>query len=84
MHYRNDSQLEYISNFEKISNEDASLILTEYLYRNNITVSKLKEDKEKLYEICNILKNKYKVTYRDLEKITKISREKIRRMLTKT
>lgn len=83
MHYRNDVQLEYLSDFEKVSNEDARLILIEYLDKKHISIDELKEDKEKLYEICNILKNKYKVSYRDLEIITKIGREKIRRILIK-
>ena len=83
MHLANNIQFEYISEFEKISNEDAKIILIEYLRKNNITIDELKDDKEKIYEICNILKNEYKVTYRDLEDITKVGRETIRRILIK-
>jgi len=83
MHYRKDVQLEYLSDFEKVSNEDARLVFIEYLDKEHITIDELKENKEKLYEICDILKNKYKVSYRDLESITEIGREKIRRILIK-
>ena len=84
MHYRNDVQLEYFSDFEKISNEEAKLILIEFLDKEHITIEQLKENKEMLYKICNILKNKYKISYRNLENITKIGREKIRRILIKS
>ena len=83
MHFRNEIQLKYITDFEKVSIEEAKTILLEYLSKNHMTIDKLKDDKEKLYEICNILKNEYKVTYRDLEKITKIGRETIRRTIIK-
>ncbi len=83
MHYENKSQLEYLVDFEKISNDDANIILIEYLRKKHITIKELEKDKEKLYEVCNILKNKYKVSYRELENITKVGREKIRRLLIK-
>lgn len=84
MHYRNDIQLEYLSDFEKVSNEDTRLILIEYLDKKNITIEELQKDKQKLYEFCNICKIQYKISNRDLEKITKVNREKIRRILMKS
>ena len=83
IHNRNDYEVEYISNFEKISEEDAKEILKEYLSKKNITIEELKENKENLYEICNILRNDYKVSYRKLEKIIEIGREAIRRVMAK-
>ena len=81
MHDNDDIQIECISDFEEISNEDINIILIEYLRKKNITIDELKEDKEKLFEICSILKIKYKVPYRELENIVKVSREKIRRLI---
>ena len=81
MHDNDDIQIECISDFEEISNEDINIILIEYLRKKNITIDELKEDKEKLFEICSILKIKYKVPYRELENIIKVSREKIRRLI---
>ena len=84
MHYKNDVQLEYLSDFEKVSNEDARLILMEYLDKKHITIEELQKDKQKLYEFCNICKIQYKISNRKLEKITKVNREKIRRILMKS
>ncbi len=84
MHYKNDVQLEYLSDFEKVSNEDARLILMEYLDKKHITIEELQKDKQKLYEFCNICKIQYKISNRNLEKITKVNREKIRRILMKS
>ena len=44
----------------------------------------MKEQKEKLYEICKELKEIYKMTYRELEKITGVGRETIRRLFIKS
>lgn len=83
IHNRNDSKIEYISNFEKISEEDARGILEEYLNSKHITIEDLKKDKKKLYEICSILRNDYKVSYRKLEKVIQIGREALRRVMAK-
>ena len=56
----------------------------EYLDKKHITIEELQKDKQKLYEFCNICKIQYKISNRNLEKITKVNREKIRRILMKS
>lgn len=83
MHNRNDIGLQYINNFEKISKEELNEILDNYLKLKNLTIKELKKYRENLYEICNILKNNYGLSYREIESVTKIGRETIRRTLMK-
>lgn len=80
-HKKNKYNITYSVDFEKITLEEAEQILDIYLQRNKLDKEKLKEQKEKTYEICKKLKEDYKITYRDLEKITGIGRESIRRIL---
>ena len=76
-----DIDEEYRLDFERISEEETKEILIEYLNSEHITIEELQKDKQKLYEFCNICKTQYKISNRDLEKIIKVSREKIRRIL---
>lgn len=83
IHIRNKYNIEYSVDFEKITLEEAEQILDTYLKNNKLDKEKLKEQKEKICEICKKLKEEYKIPYRDLEKITGIGRESIRRILKK-
>ena len=76
-----DIDEEYRLDFERISEEETKEILIEYLNSEHITIEELQKDKQKIYEFCNICKTQYKISNRDLEKIIKVSREKIRRIL---
>lgn len=82
-HIRNASNIIYSLDFEKVTIEEAEEILNIYLKKNKLDKEMLKNQKENLYEICKELKDIYKITYRDLEKITEVGRETIRRLLTK-
>lgn len=82
-HTKNEHNIIYLINFEKVTLEDAKEIFNIYLEKNSLSKEELKGQKEKLYEICKKLKECYKITYRDLEKITGIGRESIRRLLIK-
>ncbi len=84
MHDMDDTNEEYILDFERISEEETKEILIKYLNREHITIEELQKDKQKLYEFCNICKTQYKISNRDLEKVIKVSREKIRRILMKS
>ncbi len=77
-HVKNNNSL-YSVDFEKVTLEEAKDIFIRYLKNNGLDKATLK--KEKLYEICKELKKNYKITYRELEKITGIGRETIRRLL---
>ena len=82
-HTKTVNNILYSSEFEKVSLADAKRIFDKYLKGNKLEREQLKVQREKLYEICKELKEIYKVTYRDLEKITGIGRETIRRLLIK-
>lgn len=83
MHNRNDIELQYMIDFEKISIEELNGILDKYLKFKNLNIEELKKDKESLYEICNIFKNNYRLSYREIENVTRVGRETIRRTLMK-
>lgn len=83
MHDIDDMNEDYISDFEGISEEETKEILMKYLNKEHITIEELQKDKQKLYEFCNICKTQYKISNRGLEKIIKVNREKIRRILMK-
>lgn len=73
----------YPINFEKVTIQEAEEIFNRYLENNKLDKETLKKQKEKSYEICKELKEIYKTSYRDLEKITGLGRETIRRLLIK-
>lgn len=73
----------YSLDFEKVTEEEAEEIFDRYLKNNKLDKEMMKEQKEKLYEICKELKEIYKMTYRELEKITGVGRETIRRLFIK-
>ena len=82
-HMKKDNTILCLVDFEKVSLEEAKEIFDKYLKNNRLDEELIKEKKEKLYEICKELKEIYKITYRDLEKITGVGRETIRRLLIK-
>lgn len=83
VHMKKDNTILCSVNFEKITLEEAKEIFDRYLKNNRLDGELIKEQKEKLYDICKELKQIYKITYRDLEKITGVGRETIRRLLIK-
>lgn len=82
-HIKKDNTILCSVDFEKVTLEEAKEIFDRYLKNNRLDGELIKEQKEKLYEICKELKQIYKITYRDLEKITGVGRETIRRLLIK-
>ena len=62
--------------------DDKEVICKEYVERfllnNNFTLEDLKNDKDKLKILITYLKDNYSISYRTIEKNTKISREKLR------
>lgn len=82
-HVKRNNNVLYSLDFEKITLEEAEEIFNRYLNDNRLDKETLKKQKEDLYEICKNLKESYKITYRDLEKITGVGRETIRRLLIK-
>ncbi len=82
-HMKNNHTILYSVDFEKVTLEEGKEIFNQYLENNRLDGELIKEQKEQLYEICKELKEIYKITYRDLEKITGVGRETIRRLLIK-
>lgn len=78
-----NNNIKSTSYFEKITLEDAKKVLNIYLKNKGLDKEMLKKRRDDLYEICKELKEEYKVTYRELEKVIGIGRETIRRILTK-
>ncbi len=82
-HMQSNNTILYSLDFEKVTEEEAEEIFDRYLKNNKLDKEMMKEQKEKLYEICKELKEIYKMTYRELEKITGVGRETIRRLFMK-
>lgn len=82
-HVKNENNILYSIDFEKVTLEEAKEIFNKYLKNNKLDKETLKTKKDKLYKICRELKEVYKITYRDLETITGVGRETIRRLLKK-
>ena len=80
-HMQSDNAILYLLDFEKVTWKEAEEIFDRYLKNNKLDKEMIKVQKEKLYEICKELKEIYKMTYRELEKITGVGRETIRRLL---
>ena len=82
-HMKKDNNILYSVDFERVTLREAEQIFHRYLNNNKLNQETIKEKRENLYEICKELKGIYKITYRDLEEITGVGRETIRRLLIK-
>ena len=65
---------------EETKEQEYKTFINDFLIKNNMTIMKIESNKEKLKELITILKDRYRISFREISKNIYLNREKIRRI----